>query len=145
MNKLEAAVNCLIKAASKVHPLIHALKATQPKPARKPRTRRPKMYDGAAEAEAAAPTDSKPVRKHRTRRFKLPAEEEPVVAAAAEAPAAGTKGSTRAICAIRVLRKCIYFYGMFYTFGDLKCRICQQKNNQRFGFEASKNNLYTTF
>ena len=57
----------------------------------------------------------------------------------------GTKGSTRAICAIRVLRKCIYFYGMFYTFGDLKCRICQQKNNQRFGFEASKNNLYTTF
>ncbi len=54
MNKLEKAVNCLIKAASRVHPLIHALKVSQPKPTRKPRTvRRPKMYDGATEAKEA--------------------------------------------------------------------------------------------
>jgi len=53
MNKLEKAVNSLIKAASKVHPLIHALKQCNPKPPRKPRTRRPKMYDGATEAKEA--------------------------------------------------------------------------------------------
>ena len=53
MNKLEKAVNTLIKAAAKVHPLIHALKQSAPKAPRKPRTRRPKMYDGASEAAEA--------------------------------------------------------------------------------------------
>ena len=32
-----------------------------------------------------------------------------------------------------------------YTFGDLKCRFFSKKNKQKFDFEVSKNNLYTTF
>ena len=54
MLKLESAINCLIKAASKVHPLIHAIKQSQPKPARKPRTKRYKFPDPEAETKAAA-------------------------------------------------------------------------------------------
>jgi hypothetical protein len=89
MNKLDAAVNCLIKAASKVHPLIHAIKATQPKPTRKPRAKRFKL---PAEEEPSAVVAETPLRKHRTRRFKLPASEEAVAEPTA---AAETKGSTR--------------------------------------------------
>ena len=39
----------------------------------------------------------------------------------------------------------LFIKTLFYTFGDLKCRFFSKKNKQKFDFEVSKNNLYTTF
>ena len=58
MNKLERAVENLIKAAGKVHPAIQAMKQCHPKPPRKPRAKREKVdatiETSVAEAPAAA-------------------------------------------------------------------------------------------